>query len=214
MTKMLQCALVASLFALTGCNNKAEVVSAWRSDSMPTTLKANEKLAQELNLDDQQDFEDAKRGLIARPEGKILATTAASADRLRRLQVRRGQGAANRQPQPVAPRHAQCPDRPVQGDRRHLPVARLRHGEHDADRRQDRLDRGGRVDRRESAAAALAFARKHLGDKPVSAMVFTHSHIDHFGGALGVASGQGSRPSARCRSSPLMASWKKPPART
>jgi alkyl sulfatase BDS1-like metallo-beta-lactamase superfamily hydrolase len=40
---------------------------------------------------------------------------------------------------------------------------------------------------RESAAAALAFARKHLGNKPVSAIVFTHSHADHFGGALGVA---------------------------
>ena len=45
MTKMLQCALVASLFALTGCNNKAEVVSPGGGDSMPTTLKANEKLA-------------------------------------------------------------------------------------------------------------------------------------------------------------------------
>ncbi len=43
---------------------------------------------------------------------------------------------------------------------------------------------------RESAAAALAFARKHLGDKPVSGIVFTHSHVDHFGGALGVASAQ------------------------
>jgi alkyl sulfatase BDS1-like metallo-beta-lactamase superfamily hydrolase len=28
---------------------------------------------------------------------------------------------------------------------------------------------------RESAAAAMAFARKHLGNKPVSALVFTHS---------------------------------------
>ena len=36
------------------------------------TLKANELLAQELNLDDPQDFEDAKRGFIARPEGKIM----------------------------------------------------------------------------------------------------------------------------------------------
>ena len=43
---------------------------------------------------------------------------------------------------------------------------------------------------RESAAAALAFARKHLGDKPVSAVIFTHSHIDHFGGALGVCLAQ------------------------
>jgi len=39
---------------------------------------------------------------------------------------------------------------------------------------------------RETAAAAMAFARRHLGDRPVSALVFTHSHVDHFGGALGV----------------------------
>jgi alkyl sulfatase BDS1-like metallo-beta-lactamase superfamily hydrolase len=39
---------------------------------------------------------------------------------------------------------------------------------------------------RETAAAAMAFARRHLGDRPVSAVVFTHSHVDHFGGALGV----------------------------
>lgn len=38
----------------------------------------------------------------------------------------------------------------------------------------------------ETAAAALALARKHLGDKPVSAVIFTHSHVDHFGGVDGV----------------------------
>jgi len=38
----------------------------------------------------------------------------------------------------------------------------------------------------ETAAAALALARKHLGDKPVSALIFTHSHVDHFGGVDGV----------------------------
>ena len=43
---------------------------------------------------------------------------------------------------------------------------------------------------RESAAAAITFARKHLGDKPVSAIIFTHSHIDHFGGVFGVISPQ------------------------
>lgn len=43
---------------------------------------------------------------------------------------------------------------------------------------------------RETAAAAMAFARQHLGDKPVSAVVFTHSHADHFGGALGVISAE------------------------
>ncbi len=43
---------------------------------------------------------------------------------------------------------------------------------------------------RETAAAAMAFARRHLGDRPVSALVFTHSHVDHFGGALGVISAE------------------------
>ena len=38
----------------------------------------------------------------------------------------------------------------------------------------------------ETAAAALALARKHLGDRPVSAVIFTHSHVDHFGGVDGV----------------------------
>lgn len=39
---------------------------------------------------------------------------------------------------------------------------------------------------RETADAALALARRHLGDKPVSAVIFTHSHVDHFGGVAGV----------------------------
>lgn len=40
----------------------------------------------------------------------------------------------------------------------------------------------------ESAARALAFARQTLGDKPVHTIIFTHSHVDHFGGAQAVAS--------------------------
>lgn len=39
---------------------------------------------------------------------------------------------------------------------------------------------------KETSAKAIAFARKHLGDKPVVAVIFTHSHADHFGGILGV----------------------------
>ena len=42
----------------------------------------------------------------------------------------------------------------------------------------------------ETSAAALAFARTHLGNQKVSALIFTHSHADHFGGALGILSAQ------------------------
>lgn len=38
----------------------------------------------------------------------------------------------------------------------------------------------------ECAAAGLALYRKHRGDRPVTAVIYTHSHIDHFGGVLGV----------------------------
>ena len=38
----------------------------------------------------------------------------------------------------------------------------------------------------ECAAAGLALYREHRGDRPVTAVIYTHSHIDHFGGVLGV----------------------------
>lgn len=41
----------------------------------------------------------------------------------------------------------------------------------------------------EVAAAALALYRSHRGgDRPVVAVIYTHSHADHFGGVLGVTS--------------------------
>ena len=40
----------------------------------------------------------------------------------------------------------------------------------------------------ETAAAALGLYRAHRGERPVTAVIYTHSHIDHFGGVFGVAS--------------------------
>ncbi len=40
----------------------------------------------------------------------------------------------------------------------------------------------------ETAAAALALYRRHRGDRQVRAVIYTHSHVDHFGGVLGVTS--------------------------
>jgi alkyl sulfatase BDS1-like metallo-beta-lactamase superfamily hydrolase len=39
---------------------------------------------------------------------------------------------------------------------------------------------------RETAAAALAFANEQLGERPVVAVIYSHSHADHFGGIRGV----------------------------
>lgn len=38
----------------------------------------------------------------------------------------------------------------------------------------------------ETAAAALGLYRAHRGNRPVKAMIYTHPHVDHFGGCRGV----------------------------
>lgn len=38
----------------------------------------------------------------------------------------------------------------------------------------------------QTANAALSLANQHLGERPVKAVVYSHSHIDHFGGIRGV----------------------------
>jgi len=40
---------------------------------------------------------------------------------------------------------------------------------------------------KETAAAALKFINEQLGERPVTAVVYSHSHADHFGGVRGVA---------------------------
>jgi alkyl sulfatase BDS1-like metallo-beta-lactamase superfamily hydrolase len=52
-----------------------------------------------------------------------------------------------------------------------------------------------------TAAAALDLYRSHRGERPVTAVIYTHSHVDHFGGV------QGWWPTRRCRSCPRSASW-------
>ena len=41
---------------------------------------------------------------------------------------------------------------------------------------------------RETAAAAMALVNKHLGTRPVVAVIYSHSHGDHYGGVRGVVS--------------------------
>ena len=49
-----------------------------------------------------------------------------------------------------------------------------------------------------TAKACLALANEHLGERPVTAVIYTHSHLDHFGGVLGVTT-QADVDAGRCR---------------
>ena len=188
--KRLHFSIAAALLALlAGCGKNAGVGGA-AGDAEQATQAANAQFTQELKLDDPQDFEDAKRGLIARPEGKILG-----ADGSVLIDFDAFKFVDGKPPATVNPslwRHAIL--------NAQVGLFKVTDGVYQLrgfDIANITLVEGktgwiviDTLTARESAAAAMAFARKQLGDKPVSAIVFTHSHADHFGGALGIASAE------------------------
>ena len=183
--------LGATLFTLllAACSKSVGVGGA-STDASASTVAANALAIKGLDMGQRQDFEDAQRGLIAKATGKIVA---ADGTVLNDLDAYGFLGAAA--PDTVNPslwRHAQLNAtaglyKVVDG------VYQLRG----FDIANITLIEGktgwivvDALTSRESAAAAMAFAAQHLGKKPVSALVLTHAHADHFGGALGVISQQ------------------------
>ena len=180
--------LLAALVALAAGCSKTTGVGGAAGDATPETLKANAQFAKDLKLDDQQDFEDARRGFIARPSGKILTADGSVLHDFDAYQFIEGKA-----PDTVNPslwRHALL--------NAQFGLFKVTDGVYQLrgfDVANITLVEGktgwivvDALTSRESAAAAMAFARQHLGNKPVTALVFTHSHIDHFGGALGIVS--------------------------
>ncbi len=180
---------LALVVILAGCG-KESGSGGKAGDATTATIKFNENFAKSLELDNPRYLEDAKRGLIARPEGKI---TRASGEVL--IDFDAFKFVEGKSPTTVNPslwRHANL--------NAQIGLFKVMEGIYQVrgfDIANMTLIEGNSgwivVDTltcRESAAAAIAFARKHLGDKPVSAIIITHSHVDHFGGALGVISSQ------------------------
>lgn len=72
----LHTAFLFALLALAGCSKNTGVGGA-AGEATPTTVAANAEFARTLNLADSKDFDDAKRGFIAKPTGKILGADGA-----------------------------------------------------------------------------------------------------------------------------------------
>ncbi len=179
-------ATVLTAALLSACGNKNAGVGGAAGDATPSTLAANAKMAEGLKLDDPQDFEDAKRGFIARPSGKILAADGSVLHDFDAYKFLDGKAPAT--VNPSLWRHAQ--------QNAQIGLFKVTDGIYQLrgfDIANMTLIEGktgwivvDTLTARESAAAAIAFARQQLGDKPVTAVVFTHSHADHFGGVLGI----------------------------
>ena len=163
--------------------------------------RANAELAAALDLSDPPSFADAERGFIAAPVGQVKNEAGDVIWDYDAFAFVQGQAPATVNPslwrQALLNNHIglyQVSERIWQLRGFDLANITLIEG-----------DTGWIVvdtaTARETATAAMAFARQHLGDKPVSAVVFTHSHADHFGGALGVISAE----EAAARQVPIVA---------
>ena len=186
--------LIASLglLALIGCADDADK-GDYQGFTQPTavTREHNRSVAGQLPLADQQDFEDATRGLIAADDQSIIKT----ADGKIVWDIPAYSFVAGEAPDSVNPslwRQERLNN--IRGLFEVVPGIYQLRGFDLSNMTIIEGDSGWIIvdplTARETAAYALDFARKHLGDKPIKAILFTHSHIDHFGGALGVASAE------------------------
>ncbi len=186
-------------FMLSACAQDAAAPVFDTADSPPDvagntpasahTAALNARVADELPLSDAQDFEDAKRGLIASDaELRVLTEDGRAIWDMGAYRFMNGEAPAS--VNPSLWRQARLNN--IHG------LFEVTEGIYQLrgyDLANMTLIEGQTgwivvdpLTAKETAAAAMAFARRHLGHKPVSAVIFTHSHIDHFGGVLGILS--------------------------
>jgi linear primary-alkylsulfatase len=155
------------------------------------TAKANAAVEAALPLDDTMQFEDANRGFIATDDPLVTKTTAGQVV-WNRPSYDFIDGPAPPTVNPSLWRQAKLNN--ING------LFKVTDGVYQV-RGYDLANmsiiegRGGRIlidplTTRETAACALALVNRALGERPVVAIIFTHSHIDHFGGIKGVMSDQ------------------------
>jgi alkyl sulfatase BDS1-like metallo-beta-lactamase superfamily hydrolase len=155
--------------------------------AQPSTVAAQARVRGELDFTDRADFEDAQRGFIGTvPDAHIEADGGGTAWSLKPYAFL--EGAPPDTVNPSLWRQAQLNATHglfevcarvyqvrgfslanvtfVEGERGVIVIDPLQFTEH--------------------ARAALALYRQHRGERPVTAVIYTHSHRDHYGGVRGV----------------------------
>jgi len=172
---------------LAACGNDEQTAARAGTAASSSTAVANAEVGKSLPLADMQDFEDAARGLIASQQplqvtgndGKILwnmqdyafikdeAPASVNPSLWRQAKLNNINGLFEVMPGIYQLRGFDLANISlIQGKTGWILVDPLTTAP--------------------TARNALAFAREKLGQQKISAIIFTHSHIDHFGGIDGV----------------------------
>ncbi|MDJ0439483.1 alkyl/aryl-sulfatase [Rhodococcus qingshengii] len=157
-------------------------------DATPATVTANREAVARYAMDDRQDFADADRGLIAPLPGKVVADDGHTVFDPDAMEYLGDDVAAPETVNPSLWRQGQLmrrgglyqvTDRLYQvrnNDLANLTVVEGGEG-------LIVIDCMAGV---ESARQGMKMIREHVSDKPVSAIIYTHTHIDHYGGVKGI----------------------------
>ncbi|WP_229169447.1 alkyl/aryl-sulfatase [Bradyrhizobium altum] len=158
-------------------------------DAEPVTREANERVAHELPLGDRADFDDATYGFIGSiPDAEVLGAGSKVVWSMKPFEFLKGDA-----PSTVNPslwRHAEL--NKIHGlfkvtgrvyQVRELDAANMTIIEGDTS-----LIVIDTLFTTETARAALDLYYKYRPRKPVGTLIYSHSHVDHFGGAKGIVS--------------------------
>ena len=192
--------LLCSSMLLVACSSTSARVNLENNERAPTsaTIEANRQVARELNLNDQQDFKDALRGLIASPKDLQIPSLIDPAKNVWDMEAYDFiKGDAPDTVNPSLWRQEKLNN--IQGLFEVTPGIYQLRGFDLSNMTLVKGDSGWIVidplTSKETARYAFDFAMEHLAERypnttDISAVLFTHSHVDHFGGILGIMSQQ------------------------
>ncbi len=196
MFKLLCVFLTLLTLAISGCDSKPAFKAEAGADAQghtpatSSTAGANAELAKRLPIADQADFENARRGLIATADSLQVSREATGETIWNQDQYGFEQGDAPASVNPSLWRQAKL--NAIHGLFKVTEGVYQLRGFDLANMTLIEGESGWTVvdplTTKETAATAWAFAMQHLDNKPIVAVIFTHSHIDHFGGVLGIVS--------------------------
>ena len=191
--------LLLAIVQLTACSKETTNVTLnqhadenGHSEPTITTKKINAAVIKQLPFHNQKDFEDAERGLIARLDS--LITTNAKGEQVWNMDAYKfmQNSEAPASVNPSLWRQANLNN--IHGLFKVSEGIYQLRGFDLANMTLIEADTGWIVvdplTAKETSTIAFEFAQKHLGSKPISAIIFTHSHLDHFGGALGLVTAE------------------------
>lgn len=185
-----------TLSLLAGCDSSLDMEAGANAQghtaATPSTIKINQSFLDKRPFANTQDFIDAKRGLIAQEPSLLIKHNQETEGAVWDLD----------QYQFISPDGKNAPDSVNPSLWRQAALNNIHglfkvtdgvyqiRGYDLANMSIIETDNGWVIvdplTSEETASRALLFAQKHLGIKPIKAILFTHSHIDHFGGIDGI----------------------------